>query len=626
MNMRTCLMTGGAVASLLTLIVVLVSVFGPAVPVFAADQDKAADNWCGTQQLYEKKYAAKYGRAPEACALQGPCDNASFRDQHLAEGAAKVRIRVMVHIIAEDDGSNPFCDSAMVMGQIATLNEDYASVGIEFEGHINYVRSSAWRYLSEDEIYSMKYNTAIAPDSFLNVWPTYVDFGYSYGTFPWDSDAQTRQGGIVMGQFHWNGSNSVFSHEVGHCLGLWHNFHGIEEVNQCGSCYEYVGADSATADQLGDFCSDTPPTPLNRNCDDPNGGDPCSGLDWGYTMPENYMGYAPESCYEIFTPQQTGRIRCWLKDELASWTYPFTAEITNTFGGIPHSVNFSAGTFRDMPSWLWDFGDDETSTEDTLAHTYTKPGVHTVSVQLTSPEGTYLKNFPDTVFIYADTLWIDPLEISGDGDVVVTVSAHNYVPLENIIVPVTWNGPFDMTYLGANTDGLRSSYILPSQLNYSSMMKRAALQLNFQNHEPLAPGDGPIMNLRFRLSGTRASDTNTVSFTSYASFTTALSCSQGNYDAVTVDGAVYMVGSSSCCTGTSVGNIDGSPDNLVSLGDLSALIDCLFISLNPPACIEEADVDLSGQPNPDAESVSLGDLTALIDHLFISLNPLPPCP
>ncbi len=80
-----------------------------------------------------------------------------------------------------------------------------------------------------------------------------------------------------------------------------------------------------------------------------------------------------------------------------------------------------------------------------------------------------------------------------------------------------------------------------------------------------------------------------------------------------------------CCTGTSVGNLDcvaGIPD----MGDLTVMIDHLFISLEPLCCVEEGDVDLSGQPNPQPTDVDMGDLTVLIDHLFISLTPLPACP
>jgi len=75
----------------------------------------------------------------------------------------------------------------------------------------------------------------------------------------------------------------------------------------------------------------------------------------------------------------------------------------------------------------------------------------------------------------------------------------------------------------------------------------------------------------------------------------------------------------SCCAGLS-GNIDGDPEETVDLGDLTALIDYLFISFTAPECMEEANVDgdLSG-------TVDLGDLTALIDHLFISFTPPAAC-
>ena len=78
-----------------------------------------------------------------------------------------------------------------------------------------------------------------------------------------------------------------------------------------------------------------------------------------------------------------------------------------------------------------------------------------------------------------------------------------------------------------------------------------------------------------------------------------------------------------CCVDRR-GNIDNSSDDLMSLGDLTKLIDILFISLLPPNCWEEANLDES-QPEGEG-SLSLGDLTALIDYLFISLEQPPPCP
>jgi hypothetical protein len=75
-----------------------------------------------------------------------------------------------------------------------------------------------------------------------------------------------------------------------------------------------------------------------------------------------------------------------------------------------------------------------------------------------------------------------------------------------------------------------------------------------------------------------------------------------------------------CCVGLT-GNVDNDPAELIDLGDLTALIDYLFISFTPPACMEEANVD--GDPGG---FIDLGDLTALIDYLFISFTPPAACP
>ena len=81
-----------------------------------------------------------------------------------------------------------------------------------------------------------------------------------------------------------------------------------------------------------------------------------------------------------------------------------------------------------------------------------------------------------------------------------------------------------------------------------------------------------------------------------------------------------VVESGSCCTGIT-GNVDGDDGELVDLGDLTALIDYLFISFIEPECIPEANVDGSV-----GGAVDLGDLTALIDYLFISFTPPATCP
>jgi len=88
-------------------------------------------------------------------------------------------------------------------------------------------------------------------------------------------------------------------------------------------------------------------------------------------------------------------------------------------------------------------------------------------------------------------------------------------------------------------------------------------------------------------------------------------------------------GDACCCLPSTVGDMDQSgqpvPFN-VDGGDLSIMIDLLFISLDPIGCPQEGDINLSGHPEPQQSDIDGADLSLMIDHLFISLNPLPPCP
>lgn len=65
-----------------------------------------------------------------------------------------------------------------------------------------------------------------------------------------------------------------------------------------------------------------------------------------------------------------------------------------------------------------------------------------------------------------------------------------------------------------------------------------------------------------------------------------------------------------CCVGIT-GNVDNDPEEIVDIGDLTALIGYLFVPPFPvPVCMEEANIDAIG-------TVDIGDLTALINYLFI---------
>ncbi len=122
----------------------------------------------------------------------------------------------------------------------------------------------------------------------------------------------------------------------------------------------------------------------------------------------------------------------------------------------------------------------------------------------------------------------------------------------------------------------------------------------------------------------------TVDGTSWYDYVIMAEDSATNYSPPSEILTVNSAASPYCCIGLT-GNLRTAPhcddyDQTVDMGDLTVLIDHLFISLEPLCCLEEGDMDLSGQPDPQPFDVDTGDLVVLIDHLFISLTPLPQCP
>jgi hypothetical protein len=128
-------------------------------------------------------------------------------------------------------------------------------------------------------------------------------------------------------------------------------------------------------------------------------------------------------------------------------------------------------------------------------------------------------------------------------------------------------------------------------------------------------GSGLTLSSTGLLSGAVSADTTFV-------FTAKVTDAVGASDSRPL--TVNIVGG--CCVDPTVGNIDGSADELVTMSDLTVLIDHLFITLSPLACLQEADLDQSGGRYPQETDITMSDLTVMIDHLFITLATLPSCP
>ncbi len=276
--------------------------------------DDGIGGWCKTNDRWAVNNPPAEGGA---CPIEGSCDIPEIRDTWIPTLATPIQtLRMRFVVFAEDDGSNPAATQSDVDAQLVHFNEDILPSRFQFVAETAFVNSSQFLHFSIDETDAMKTTYAEAPESQVNVYVVQTS-GFSFGTFPWDPNAPTALGGIVMHKGHFGPGQSILTHEMGHNLGLWHTHHGVSEVPSCSACYET--ADGVEGDTTGDFASDTPPTPVNFTCNPPGGTDGCSGTPWGQTDLADYMAYSPDACLDHFTDQQKGRWQCWFDDVLTGW-------------------------------------------------------------------------------------------------------------------------------------------------------------------------------------------------------------------------------------------------------------------------------------------------------------------
>ncbi len=270
---------------------------------------------CGTESVPRVSSRARSMELDlPACAL-GACDLPANRD---GTPRTPIEVRLLVHIMRESDGTGGL-PSANVDSMIAQINRDYAPHAIRVRnlGTLIHDDSRFATIATTQQLADMKTTYAQTPSQILNVFVSASGLPFDgKGTYPWDPDALTAQGGIWINRDIVDGVHHAASHELGHCLGLYHTFHGTDEVESCAdACYE--PASGVGGDLSGDFCSDTRSTPVNFTCTAPTGCD-CAGTPWGATPLHNIMGYGPWFCVNEFTLQQERRMLCWANAALST--------------------------------------------------------------------------------------------------------------------------------------------------------------------------------------------------------------------------------------------------------------------------------------------------------------------
>lgn len=163
----------------------------------------------------------------------------------------------------------------------------------------------------------------------------------------------------------------------------------------------------------------------------------------------------------------------------------FSADVTT--GDAPLSVAFTDLSTNTRSSWLWDFGDTNTSTSQNPTHIYASPGVYTITLTATNGAGSD----SETKANYITALWT-PAFVTPDGG----VTAHTkWYGLTGLYTDAAKASP-------ATTDGA-AIYTIDNQGsdNYDFVQAtaglRPTLKLNIINGKPVLRFSGDYIKGTF---------------------------------------------------------------------------------------------------------------------------------
>lgn len=219
-------------------------------------------------------------------------------------------IRVFVHIIRKTDGSGGV--------SLNNVNVSLNYLKQAFEPHgicislygIDEIYNDNFYYTFNLGLMNAYTNTNNAIDIFIGD-SNYWNAGQASGI----PGKAMGVGGNLFGSIL--SLSYVIAHEMGHCLGLYHTFHGLCE----SGCAEFVNGSNCTT--CGDYVCDTPADPQQFQVINTGNGCFCSGTTCGvpntdvygnYYNPDenNIMAYTLPSCMQYFTHGQGLRMRYFL--------------------------------------------------------------------------------------------------------------------------------------------------------------------------------------------------------------------------------------------------------------------------------------------------------------------------
>jgi len=299
-----------------------------------------------------------------------------------------------------------------------------------------------------------------------------------------------------------------------------------------------------------------------------------------------------------------------------NWGVNFVAD--TSIGDAPLMVNFTDSSTLSTPSWIWGFGDGDTSSLQNPSHNFSNPGAYDISLTIQTSYGELTNIKQDYIVALADTIRGDQVEGPMNVTLEVPIYVINNIPLTRLQIPVEYDGPLDLKYEGHSITGLRTeNFDDIAYINYDANNKRFTFNMEAGISQTLDPGTGPVVILKFKIQDQLTEDNiNFITFDGYNAYEPWFYSEPVDYQPKLAFGSITYSG---CCVGmTGDANCSGDPEP--DIADITRLIDFLYLSHTPLCCLEEADANGSGGI-PD-----ISDITTLIDYLYLGTAALAPCP
>lgn len=154
-------------------------------------------------------------------------------------------VNVQFHIVRDDNGSSDVTDTT-IDKLVGILNNDFNPHNIHInKSGINYINNTLYYNMNDDNLFYSLIQ--------INNNPNAINFYIINSTNSWGGKAgDITSKNLVMTRPYL--LSSVSSHEVGHCLNLWHTFQGTKPGTR--GCPENINGSNCLS--CGDYVCDTP--------------------------------------------------------------------------------------------------------------------------------------------------------------------------------------------------------------------------------------------------------------------------------------------------------------------------------------------------------------------------------